>query len=144
MDHLKIVFWYIFGYTNAALHPDSAVLALKHAGISNLNVVISIVLASTLWTALVYFLLLPIMKWARGKARSKYTETVEKITFWVVSRNGYFGLIVLTCIPIIPGIRKISMAAGQFFGMKYILPVVLPANAFRITCISIVILKLLY
>ncbi len=84
------------------------------------------------------------MKWARNKAKSKYTEAVERITFLAISRNGYFGLIILTCIPIVPGIRKISMAAGQFFGMKYILPVVLPANALRITLMSIVIIKLLY
>jgi len=62
----------------------------------------------------------------------KIQEHVNLISYRIVDRLGYMGVVALVLIPFVPFTKEAGLAGGQLIKLKYAIPVAMIANVVRI------------
>ncbi len=140
---MKDAFWLLGGMLHAFLHPDSSFLCFWQAGFSAWQIIMSTILFSSIGIVMLYFL---------NQQGAKLISSKKNILggFWgkqvlcAVKRFGYFGMILVLFIPGVPGLKEVSLLAGQLIGLRYTLSIVLICNALRIFVLFIFSFKVLF
>jgi hypothetical protein len=75
------------------------------------------------------------LKIFKNGTKDKVQKRINIISYGLVDRLGYLGLIILNLIPVIPFAKEAGLIGGQLLGLENVLPVALFFNGLRIVLI---------
>jgi len=75
------------------------------------------------------------LKIFKNGTKDKVQKRINIISYGLVDRLGYIGLIILNLIPAVPFAKEAGLLGGQLLGLENALPVSLFFNGLRIVLI---------
>lgn len=75
------------------------------------------------------------LKIFQNGAKNKVQKRINIISYGLVDKLGYLGLIILNLIPVVPFAKEAGLLGGQLLGLENTLPVALFFNGLRIVLI---------
>lgn len=126
---IEQLFWLFVGASHSVVSPDTSFITLYLSGISKLTTIIFIALWGTLGTIIFLFLIKGAVKISNHVSGF---DRVKAACHWLIKKGGYIGLIAVTCIPVIPGLRKTSLAIIEIESLNFGIPIILFFNIVRI------------
>jgi hypothetical protein len=121
--------WFFVGAWHSVISPDTSFITLYLSGISKLQMIVFVAIWSTLGTTILFFLIRSVVKISN---RISIFKKIKASCHWLIQKGGYTGLIIVTCIPIIPGLRETSLAVIEIESLSFGLPIILFFNIVRI------------